>query len=173
MSHAEAGWREGPRGHAGYRRKVYDAGGRLLWVDGFDGYGRPMTERDLLLDHFRGLQDVLDSQGHQAAIEATEANLGIDIWGTMLRDRLAARQAATRDLPTEAPAGWVAEQLVALLNEPLPWDGLDVRRVRLCDDKVDRARARVEGRMELLYEVCEFFLDRTEPAATELTKLSQ
>jgi hypothetical protein len=150
--------------------KVHDAEGRLLWVDGFDGSGRPMTERDLLLNHFRSLQDILDAEGHRAAVEATEANFGMDVWGAVLRERLSARLSASCNLPAHAPSRWIAEQLVVLLDEPLLWDGLDVRRVRICDHQVELARARVEGRMELLYEVCEFFLDRTEtgePSATE------
>jgi hypothetical protein len=88
----------------------------------------------------------------------------MDIWGTDLRARLAERQATTRTLPAEAPCRWIAEQLTELLAQPLLLDDVFPRRGRLYLDQAEHARARVEGRMEVLYEVIEFFLDRTEPA---------
>jgi hypothetical protein len=47
--------------------KVYDIEGRLLWIDGYDGPGRPMTFNDLLLEDFAALQSVLEKHGHRAA----------------------------------------------------------------------------------------------------------
>jgi hypothetical protein len=144
--------------------KVVDEDGRPLWIEGLDGPGRRMTVQDLLLLQFAGLHDVLITKGHRAATEAAEHNLGMDLWGTELRDRLAARQAATRELSADQACRWVAEQLAAMLDRPLIWDGAFGRTGSL-GNHIERARDLVHARMELLYDVVEFLLDKSEATA--------
>jgi hypothetical protein len=149
--------------------KVHDADGRLLWIHGETDPGRPMTAHDLLLAHVAELPIILATHGHHAATKAAESNLGMDIWGANLRARLATRQATTTHLPASAPCRWVAEQLAGLLDGPLLWDGAILRGRRLWFDQAERARGRLEARMEVLYEVVEHLLDRTEPVESEAT----